>query len=92
MLGSAAYCKLEDFEKAISDAQAAIAKSAEFAKGYFRKASALRQIDQVEEAIKLIQSAPEKVREEANVKQLLVDLEKDFKEDHFLPQGKIKIN
>jgi hypothetical protein len=29
------------------------------------------------------------VREEANVKQLLADLEKDYKEDHFLPQGKI---
>jgi hypothetical protein len=72
----------------VSDGDAAIQKSADFAKGYYRKASALRQIDHVEEALTLIQSAPEKVREDPNIKQLLTELQQDFKEDNFLPRGK----
>lgn len=87
IIGSAAYFKLEEFDKAVSDGDSAIQKSADFPKGYFRKASALRQMDRVEEALALIQSAPEKVREDANVKQLLTELQQDFKEDNFLPKG-----
>lgn len=44
-------------------------------------------IDKVEEAMAFIKGAPEKVREDPAIKQLLLDLEKDYKEDNLLAQG-----
>ena len=69
------------------DAQDAIKLNAEFAKGYYREAAALQQVDEIEEALRVLMLAPEKVREDAGVKRMIEDLQKEYKEDNLLPRG-----
>ena len=87
-VGSAAFLSSEEYDKAISDAEEAITKNKEFAKGYFRKAAAMRQQDKIEEAMALLKAAPQKVQEDESIKKLLVELAQDYKDDHFLAPGK----
>ena len=88
--GSAAFLGMEEIDKAMADAEEAIRKNPDFFKGYFRKASALRQVDRVEEAIDFLKSTPEKVRQEPSIGKLLDDLNKDYAEDHVLPKGSLR--
>ena len=69
------------------DADALIAKNKELPIGYYRKAAALRQLDKIEEGMSLIQAQPQKIQDDPMIKQILNELQKDYKEDHFLPNG-----
>jgi hypothetical protein len=80
---------VEEYEKAIADGKAAIAKNPEYIKGYLRTAGAMREIDLVDEALALFEKAPAKVREDAAVHTLLDGLKHDYQEDHVLPAGDI---
>ena len=85
-VGSAAYFKVEELDNAVNDADEAIKKTTDFAKAYVRKAVALREIDKFDEAINLIKTAPEKVKEDESVKVLLKELEDEFALDNVLPK------
>ncbi len=50
---SLAYLQLGQFEKALQDAQEAVKLCPEYPKGYFRGATALRELDRPEEALDL---------------------------------------
>lgn len=78
----------EEFAKAENDAQVAIDKNKEYAKGYFRKAAAMRQQDKIEEAMAFLKEAPPKVQEDEGIKKMMADLAQDYKEDHLLANGK----
>jgi len=84
VLGSAAHLGNEDVAKAIADAEEAIKTKPEFAKGYYRKAAALRALDKVDEAIEFIKALPEKIRESPDIVKLMEQLQIDYREDNFL--------
>lgn len=54
--------------------------------GYFRKAVALRELGRLDEAISLIKGAPEKMRENEVVRELLKELEDEYALDNVLPE------
>ena len=86
-LGSAAYTGLEEYEKAIEDGKAAVAKNPGYPKGYVRQAAAMREIDQVEDALALLDKAPAKLREDPAVVALVAGLQHDYAEDNVLGKG-----
>ena len=83
-LGSYAYLKAEEFDDAISDADEFIKRNPEGHLGYVLKASALREIDRIEEAINLLKSAPEKARAHETMPALLKELENECALDNVL--------
>ena len=52
-----------------------------------REVSAMQLQDHVEEALQVVRTAPEKVREDPNMKALVSTLEEDYKEDNVLAKG-----
>ena len=87
-VGSAARFQAEDYERALEDARVAVAKNKDFAKGYIRAFAALQLLDRVEEALQMASGAPEKVREDPNVKMAIAGLQQDFNDDHVLAKGR----
>lgn len=85
-IGSTAYFLIEEYENSIADATEAIAKNPEYARGYYRKAAAMRELDKIEEAIKLIKDSPEKVKEDESIKTILKELEAEYAQDNILPK------
>jgi hypothetical protein len=85
--GAQAHIQAEEFEKAIEDAKAAIAKNGEFVRGYLREMIALQELDRVDEALQAIKAAPAKVQEDAAIKAAIVTLQQDYNEDHVLAKG-----
>ena len=63
-----------------------MSKNPDFPRGYFRKASAMRQLDNIEEAIALLKTAPEKIQADESIKKLLEELGSDLKIDNVLPK------
>ena len=87
-VGAAAYLQAENFPKAIEDAHAAIALKPDYGKPYYRKALALRSLEQLGEAIQFLEAAPESVRQEPQIKAIAATLRQESESERLLAAGR----
>ena len=81
-----AYTCLEEYKKALEDAEAAIRINKDYPKGYYRKAFVLRELDKVSEALEVLKAAPEIVFEDKVMIKLLSEVQAEFNADNVLPK------
>ena len=71
----------------MQDAQTSIASNPNYAKAYYRQASALRYLERLEDGIKFLETAPEVVRKEPEIASLLKGIQDELKFDRLLLAG-----
>lgn len=76
----------EEYDKALADAEAAVATNKEESRGYYRKAQILQHADKALEALEVLVKAPDKIRKNEAVVLLMSELQAELKADNLLPK------